>query len=64
MPRNRSDTRVFGEGRKSARGAIAIVAVATTPETCLEHPSTRTIANEALHSTPQKEWNRVSTPAN
>ena len=29
---------VFGEGVKSARGATAILAAATTLETCLEHP--------------------------
>ena len=56
--------RVFGEGVKSASGAIAILAAATTLETCLQRPFTRTIANELLHSKQQKECNSFSTIAN
>ena len=40
---------------KSARGVIAIPAVATTLGTCSGRPFTRTIANELLHSNEQKE---------
>ena len=45
---------VFGDSVKSARGAIAIFATATTLQTCLERPFTRAIANEALCSKQQK----------
>ena len=44
----RSKNRAFGAGVKSAWGAIAILAAATTLETCLKPPFTRTIANELL----------------
>ena len=43
----------FGQGVKSARGATAILAAATTPETCLERPFTRTIAKELLQTKQQ-----------
>ena len=62
-PQTGSDSK-FGEGVKSARGAIAIVAAATTRETWLERPLAPTIANRLLHSKQQKECiNGLSTIA-
>ena len=54
----------YGEGVNSARGATAILAAAITLVTCLEHPFTRTIANELLHCKERKECNRFWTIAN
>ena len=52
--------RVYGEGVKSARGAIAILEVATTLETCLERPFTRTVANKRSHSKQRKGCHGLS----
>ena len=54
---------MFGEGANSARGAMAILAVATTLGTCEERPFTRMIANGLLHSKQQKERNSSSNTA-
>ena len=54
---------MFGEGAKSIRDAAAILAAATTLETCLECPFTRAVANKLLHCVLAGQPTGVSRPS-